>query len=53
MEMNHEENMTTNGIQKRQSNLPKMPEIKVDASTLTNLAVVALLLPLLIVSFLG
>ncbi len=53
MEMNREANMTTNGTPKRQSNPPKTSEIKVDASTLTILAVAALLLPLLLVGFWG
>jgi hypothetical protein len=53
MEMNHEENMTANATPKRQYNPPKTSEIKVDASTLTILAVAALLLPLLIVGFFG
>ena len=51
MEMSHEENMATNTTPKRQYNPPKTTEVKVDASTLTVLAVAALLLPLLIVGF--
>jgi hypothetical protein len=53
MEMQNEENMATNATPQREYQPPKTLEVKVDASTLTVLAVAALLLPLLIVGFLG
>jgi hypothetical protein len=53
MEMQNEENMATNATPKREYQPPRTQEVKVDASTLTILAVAALLLPLLIVGFWG
>jgi 5-enolpyruvylshikimate-3-phosphate synthase len=53
IEVQNEENMATNATPKREYQPPKTLEVKVDASTLTILAVAALLLPLLIVGFLG
>jgi hypothetical protein len=51
MEMQNEENVATDATPKREYQPPKTLEVKVDASTLTVLAVAALLLPLLIVGF--
>jgi hypothetical protein len=53
MEINHAENMAANATPKRQYDPPKTTEVKVDASTLTVLAVVAILVPLLLVGFFG
>jgi hypothetical protein len=53
MEMQNGENMATNATPKREYQPPKALEVKVDAGTLTILAVAALLLPLLIIGFLG
>lgn len=44
MEMNPEKDVTTNEAPKRQYNPSKTAEMKVDASTLTALAVAALLI---------
>jgi hypothetical protein len=53
MEMQNGENVATNATPKREYQPPRTLEVKVDASTLTVLAVAALLLPLLIVGFFG
>jgi hypothetical protein len=53
MEMQNGENVATNATPKREYQPPRTLEVKGDASTLTVLAVAALLLPLLIVGFFG